>query len=83
MRLFLPLLIALAPAAVWAAQNLPVVDLGNKVPTVSQVEEGLFPEAACEELRNNGFKCMGFKPAVKFSMPAAYFRWDRPNCPRA
>jgi OmpA-OmpF porin, OOP family len=58
-----------------------VVDLGNTVPAVEQVKEGLFPEEACEELRKNGFKCMGFKPAVRFSIPNAHFQLGSAELP--
>lgn len=62
-----------AGALVPAHADPLVVDLGNRVPAIDQVKEGLFPEEACEELRQNGFKCMGFKPAVRFSIPNAHF----------
>lgn len=58
-----------------------VVDLANTVPAAEQVKEGLFPEEACEELRNNGFKCMGFKPAVRFSIPNAHFQLGSAELP--
>ena len=50
------------------------VDVGNQVPESNAVKEGLFPEDACKELEANGFKCMGFKPAVKYSLPASSFK---------
>lgn len=50
-----------------------IVDLTGVIPSVEQVQNGLLPEQACQQLRENGFKCMGFKPAVKFSMPSTYF----------
>jgi OOP family OmpA-OmpF porin len=50
------------------------VDVGSQVPEAGAVKEGLFPEDACKELEANGFKCMGFKPAVKYSLPASSFR---------
>ena len=58
-----------------------VVDLADTVPAVEQVKEGLFPEEACEELRKNGFKCMGFKPAVRFSIPNAHFQLGSAELP--
>ena len=58
-----------------------VVDLAGAVPTVEQVKEGLFPEEACEELSKNGFKCMGFKPAVRFSIPNAHFQLGSSELP--
>ncbi|MDE3012420.1 MAG: OmpA family protein [Pseudomonadota bacterium] len=57
-----------------AAADGAVVELGTKVPSVADVRAGLFPDASCEELKAQGFRCMGFKPPVKFSLPAASFR---------
>lgn len=73
-----PVLLILNTTA--TAESL-VVDLGNTVPAVEQVKEGLFPEEACEELRKNGFKCMGFKPAVRFSIPNAHFQLGSAELP--
>lgn len=73
------LLVLFAPSH---AESL-VVDLGNTVPAAEQVKEGLFPEEACEELRKNGFKCMGFKPAVRFSIPNAHFQLGSAELPVA
>jgi outer membrane protein OmpA-like peptidoglycan-associated protein len=50
------------------------VDLGKTVPTAEAIAEGLFPDDKCKELEANGFKCMGFKPAIKYSLPATSFR---------
>lgn len=70
------------PAASWAqdaatpadaAASSAAVDVGTAVPDVAAVKEGLFPEDACKELEANGFKCMGFKPAIKYSLPASSF----------
>ena len=66
------------PAAVLATES---VDLGQQVPDVQTLSEGLFPEDACEELKKNGFKCMGFKPAVRFSLPTATFRLGSAELP--
>jgi outer membrane protein OmpA-like peptidoglycan-associated protein len=55
------------------AQEGPV-DVGSQVPDAAAVKEGLFPEDACKELEANGFKCMGFKPAIRYSLPASSFR---------
>ncbi|WP_370260998.1 OmpA family protein [Limnobacter sp.] len=67
----------------WAQAESNVVDLGNRIPAVEQIREGLFPEEACEELRKNGFKCMGFKPAVRFSIPNAHFELGSAELPEA
>jgi outer membrane protein OmpA-like peptidoglycan-associated protein len=61
-----------AGASVDAGTSGPV-DVGNAVPDAASVKEGLFPEDACKELEANGFKCMGFKPAIKYSLPASSF----------
>lgn len=72
--------LAAAPTA-WAqeagapidASNAAPLDVGNAVPDAAAVKEGLFPEDACKELEASGFKCMGFKPAIKYSLPASSF----------
>ena len=56
-----------------ALASSQVIDLTGVVPSVAEVEEGLLPDQACAQLRQSGFKCMGFKPAVRFSMPSSYF----------
>lgn len=73
--LFLALCGALAavPSA-WSQTAPSSVDVGNQVPDVASVKEGLFPEDACKELEANGFKCMGFKPAIRYSLPASSFK---------
>lgn len=76
-RILLPTLVALfiAPCLTQAkdASKPFVVDLGTEVPTTEQVKEGLYPDQMCEELKQSGFKCMGFKPALNFSLPATRF----------
>jgi OOP family OmpA-OmpF porin len=62
-----------AATAAAAASGPSQVDVGSSVPSVAAVKEGLFPEDACKELEANGFKCMGFKPAIKYSLPASSF----------
>lgn len=61
-----------ASAAVFAADG--AVDVGTNVPDAKSVKEGLFPEDSCKELEANGFKCMGFKPAIRYSLPASSFQ---------
>jgi OOP family OmpA-OmpF porin len=73
--------LACAPAITWAADTAPSVvdptaaplDVGNATPDADSIKEGLFPEDACKELEASGFKCMGFKPAIKYSLPASSF----------
>lgn len=57
-----------------AAASAAAVDLGKTVPTAEAIAEGLFPDDKCKELEANGFKCMGFKPALKYSLPATTFK---------
>lgn len=70
--------LALGPMAVHAADS---VDLGQKVPEAQAINEGLFPEDACKELQQAGYKCMGFKPAVRFSLPTATFKLGSSELP--
>ena len=65
--------LALAVAAALPAMASDAVDMGQTVPDAKAVSEGLFPEDACEQLKAAGFKCMGFKPAVRYSLPASSF----------
>ncbi len=64
---------ALGASSAAVAQATSSVDLGTNVPDAQAVKEGLFPEDACKELEANGFKCMGFKPAIRYSLPATSF----------
>ena len=50
------------------------VDVGTQVPDAASVKDGLFPEDACKELEASGFKCMGLKPAIRYSLPASSFK---------
>jgi outer membrane protein OmpA-like peptidoglycan-associated protein len=70
---------ALGTGSVASAQS--AVDVGTQVPDTNAVKEGLFPEDACKELEANGFKCMGFKPAVKYSLPASSFKLGSAELP--
>lgn len=51
-----------------------VVEVGVRPLNAKSVAEGLFPEDACEQLKAAGFKCMGFRPAVRYSLPSTNFR---------
>jgi len=59
------------------------IDLGQTVPDAKSVKEGLFPEEACEQLKAAGFKCMGFKPSVRYSLPASSFKLGSAELPDA
>lgn len=57
------------------------VDMGGKVPDTASVSEGLFPEEKCEQLKAAGYKCQGFKPAVRYSLPATTFKLGSAELP--
>jgi OmpA-OmpF porin, OOP family len=71
----------LALATSLPAQAQEAVDMGQTVPDAKAVAEGLFPEDACEQLKAAGFKCMGFKPAVRYSLPASSFKLGSAELP--
>jgi outer membrane protein OmpA-like peptidoglycan-associated protein len=48
--------------------------MGQNVPNAKAIAEGLFPDTTCDELKAAGFKCMGFTPAVRYSLPATAFK---------
>ena len=72
-------LLAFATAS-WA-QQAGAVDLGQAQPDAKAVAEGLFPEDQCEQLKAAGFKCMGFKPSMRYSLPATSFRLGSAELP--
>lgn len=65
---------ALAAPAAFAQSAPQSLDVGSQVPDASAIKDGLFPEDACKELEASGFKCMGLKPAIRYSLPASSFR---------
>jgi outer membrane protein OmpA-like peptidoglycan-associated protein len=73
--------LALAVAAALPAAAEDAIDMGQTVPDAKAVAEGLFPEDACEQLKAAGFKCMGFKPAVRYSLPASSFKLGSAELP--
>jgi OmpA-OmpF porin, OOP family len=75
------LLVLLASAQGASAQSSQAVDVGNKVPDAAAIKEGLFPEEACKELEATGLKCMGIKPAIRYSLPASAFRLGSADLP--
>lgn len=80
-----PLLVAaavgLAAIPVWAAE--PAVDVGTAKLDAKAINEGLYPEDACADLVKAGYKCMGFKPAVRYSLPATTFKLGSAELPDA
>ncbi len=68
-------------AAAAVAGDADSVDLGTKVPDAKAVKEGLFPEDSCKELEAAGFRCMGVKPAIRYSLPAAAFKLGSAELP--
>jgi outer membrane protein OmpA-like peptidoglycan-associated protein len=82
-RFLVHCVLALAAAASFQvrAQDAGAVDVGQSVPDAKTVAEGLFPEDACEQLKAAGFKCMGFKPAVRYSLPASSFKLGSAELP--
>jgi outer membrane protein OmpA-like peptidoglycan-associated protein len=75
------LVAALTAGAAWAQSAPASVDVGEQVPDANAVRDGLFPEDACKELEANGFKCMGFKPAIRYSLPASSFKLGSAELP--
>jgi OOP family OmpA-OmpF porin len=67
------LVMTLSSGAVRAA-DAGTVDIGTSMPSVKDVQQGLYPDDECEQLKANGYKCMGFKPPVRFSLPSASFK---------
>jgi outer membrane protein OmpA-like peptidoglycan-associated protein len=64
---------AALPGSAWS-QAQAAVDMGQAVPDAKAVAEGLFPEDECEQLKAAGFKCMGFRPSMRYSLPASSFK---------
>ena len=63
------------------AQQAETVEMGQSVLDAKTVAEGLFPEDQCEQLKAAGFKCMGFKPTMRYSLPATSFRVGSADLP--
>jgi outer membrane protein OmpA-like peptidoglycan-associated protein len=79
-----PSALMLAAALAWFAGGAlaaDTVDVAGKVPEAKDIQEGLFPDDECEQLKAAGFKCMGFKPAVRFSLPAVSFKVGSADLP--
>ena len=63
------------------AQTTEAVDLGQAAVDAKSVAEGLFPEDQCDQLKAAGFKCMGFKPTMRYSLPATSFKVGSADLP--
>jgi outer membrane protein OmpA-like peptidoglycan-associated protein len=74
-------LMVLASGVVSTARADSALDIGSQVPDAKAIKEGLFPEDQCKELEANGFKCMGFKPAIRYSLPASSFQLGSAEVP--
>jgi OmpA-OmpF porin, OOP family len=75
------LLAVFAAGPVFAQSD--VIDVGQSLPDAKAVAEGLFPEDACELLKAQGYKCQGFKPAARFSLPATSFKIGSAELPES
>jgi OmpA-OmpF porin, OOP family len=74
-RLLLPAVVScLMTGIIGPAHAEDTVDATGKTLDANGIKQGLFPDDECEQLKAAGFKCMGFKPAVKFSLPAIAFK---------
>lgn len=78
-------LLALLALTLWSLQGVAnaaeTVDLGGKVLRPDEIRQGLFPDEECEQLKAAGFKCMGFKPPVRYSLPATAFKLGSAELP--
>lgn len=59
------------------------VDTGQAAVNVAAVADGLFPEDECDQLKAAGFKCMGIRPSVRYSLPAMAFKVGSADIPDA
>lgn len=68
------------PGSAWS-QAQAAVDMGQAVPDAKAIADGLFPEDECEQLKAAGFKCMGFRPSMRYSLPATSFKVGSADIP--
>ena len=66
--------LACALGALAPAHADDTIDVAGQAPDPKSINAGLFPDDDCEQLKAAGYKCMGFKPAVRFSLPATAFK---------
>lgn len=77
------LLVVLASGLPTATWSQAAVDMGQAVPDAKTIADGLFPEDECEQLKAAGFKCMGFRPAIRYALPATAFRVGSADIPES
>lgn len=65
------------------AQPAAAVDMGQALVDAKTLADGLFPEDECEQLKSAGFKCMGFRPSMRYSLPATAFKVGSADIPDA
>jgi OmpA-OmpF porin, OOP family len=70
-------------ASAQSRSDADLQDLGSTMPEARAVAEGLFPEDACEQLKAAGFKCMGYKPALRYALPVSSFKSGSAELPDA
>lgn len=68
-------------AAMSHVQAADAQDLGERVPDAQAIKDGLFPEDDCKALEAAGYKCMGFKAAIRYALPATAFRLGSADLP--
>ena len=73
--------VLLSLSALSNARADAALDIGAQVPDAQAIKEGLFPEDQCKELEANGFKCMGVKASIRYSLPAASFQLGSADVP--
>lgn len=77
------LLLCLSLPMTAVADQGETIDVAKTPIDAKSVAQGLFPEDECEQLKAAGFKCMGFKPAVRYSLPAIAFKLGSADLPDA
>lgn len=73
-RLAVAVGVSLLSGGAWA-QSAPVISLDERQPSVTEVENALFPKdlEECEELKKAGFKCASIIVLPRFSLGAVQF----------
>jgi outer membrane protein OmpA-like peptidoglycan-associated protein len=82
-HVFSSFVIAVAVMAGSQAMAQDAIDVGQTVPDAKAIAEGLFPDSECKALAAAGYICMGFKPAVRYSLPASSFKLGSAELPDA